>query len=537
MNVWKTKHQRPDPTPILLSAGLDAADAVNLLTPYGFQDPSKADANLQAMAGDPQARQGLAAILYELLTAVSATADPDQALNEWDRYLESGVRRVQLFTYLAQAPHLLHLLCTIFGNSPAMAQTLHRTPLLIYWLGEEQVLTNRVSRPTREKELQASLAPFATAELKLDALRRFNRRELLRIGVQDLSQRSTVPETVTALSDLATLIIQTAYEIVDDEMKTEYGVPMHRNRHGQFLETGFVVLGMGKLGGRELNYSSDVDLIYAYASSDGETQGSPGQKIVPNEMYFETLARKLTQVLSVATQEGALFRVDLRLRPEGTVGPLVHSIDTAVQYYQTRGRDWERLAFLKARPIAGTVSVGQALLRRIRPFILGDGDHSEQAVFQTIRSLKSQIHAKMVRREETIRNVKLGTGGIREIEFIVQGLQLLHGRRQPRILDRNSLTALKKLRHAQLLDQAAVEKLSQAYVFLRNVEHKLQMVYELQTHSLPIDQEEIGKCAIRLGYQTTSSHDAGAALLTRYQQVTQSVRQEFVKLFYHTPTV
>ena len=340
----------PDPQPLLLASGLSADDVDGLLRPYRFQDPKKADANLQSIAGDPQERQDLAILLKDLLIGVGDTADPDQALNQWDHYVKSGIHRGQLFQYLAQAPRMLHLLCTIFGNSPAMAHTLTRDPLLVYWLAEKSVLDRSPTQRRLEQQLRASLATYKTVELKLEALRRFNRREMLRIGIRDLLRLATVSETVVALSELACVIIQAAFDLIDGALRMKHGPPNHRDRLGKEKETGFVVLGMGKLGGGELNYSSDVDLVYLYESSHGETKAAKGQIKISNEAYFEAVARELTNVLSVATQEGSVFRVDLRLRPEGTVGSLTHSLDEAIRYYHSRGRDWERFAFIKAYP-------------------------------------------------------------------------------------------------------------------------------------------------------------------------------------------
>ena len=427
---------RPDPTPLLLSAHLQPEEVVRVLEAYGFQHPPKADANLQAMAGGPPERQALSKIVKGLLEAVGQSADPDQALNEWERFVQSGINRAQLFHYLAQAPRLLHLLCTIFGNSPAMAQTLIRDPLLVYWLGEESTVSQPPTQSPLRHMLMDAIQTFHTSELKLDALRRFMRREMLRIGVRDLLRYASVVETVISLSDLASVVIQCAYTIVEGDLQKKHGQPFHRDQRGKECETGFVVLGIGKLGGAELNYSSDVDLIYLYESSEGETRAKKGQGSVSNEEYFETLARGLTGALADATQEGSIFRVDLRLRPEGSLGPLARSLDEAQRYYETRGRDWERLAFIKARPIAGEKRVGQKFLRRLKIFVRGAEVCSPQRVLQTIRSLKGKIQDKMVRRGENERHVKLGIGGIREIEFIVQGLQLLHVRRFPHVMKR-----------------------------------------------------------------------------------------------------
>ncbi|MEP6601856.1 MAG: hypothetical protein ABJB49_08590, partial [Nitrospirota bacterium] len=372
---------RADPTPLLLSAGLTHDAVSELLRPYRLSDPKHADANLQSMAGEPRSRELLAGLLHDLLEAVAETADPDQALNHWERFLQTAGSRIQLFQYLASAPRMLHVLCTLFGNSPYLAQTLIRDPLLVYWLAEEQVLTRRPSRMELERVLRRMLRNVTALELKLDALRRFKRREMLRIGVRDLLRLTSVPDTTAALSDLASVAIQAAYTIVESELQRRYGKPMHRDRTGKWVETGFAVIGMGKLGGAELNYSSDVDLIYVY-TSEGQTRPLMKRRrqaaSIPNEEYFEYLARDLTKALTEHTQEGMVFRVDLRLRPEGTVGSLAGSLARYQQYYRTRGQGWERQAMLKAWPIAGDADTGKAFLRMVRPFVFGAVEGSDR---------------------------------------------------------------------------------------------------------------------------------------------------------------
>jgi len=523
--------KRPDPSPLLLSAHLKPEEVSQILDPYGFQHTPKADANLQAMAGDPQERQALSKILTDLLVAVGQSADPDQALNEWERYVQSGINRAQLFQFLSQAPRLLHLLCTIFGDSPAMAQTLIRDPLLVYWLGEESTIPRAPTPSHLSHTLNNSLDTFNTSDLKFDALRRFTRREMLRIGIRDLLRHASVVETVTSLSDLASVVIQSAYKIVESGLRKKHGVPLHRDRRGKERETGFVVLGLGKLGGGELNYSSDVDLIYLYESSEGETRAKKGQRSVSNETFFETLARELTGALGNATQEGTVFRVDLRLRPEGSLGPLARSLDEAIRYYVSRGRDWERLAFIKAWPIAGEKRVGQNFLRRLRLFVHGAKDDPPQRVLETIRSLKVQIQSKMVRRGENDRHVKLGTGGIREIEFIVQALQLVHVRRFPQIMIRNTLKALSCLTEVKALSKSMADQLAQSYIFLRDVEHKLQMENELQTHLIPQDMTEVAKCAVRLGYSKEhSTQETAIPFLNDYRRHSSKVHQIYKQI-------
>ena len=560
--------RRRDSAPLLLASGLSAESVAELLAPFGFEDRKRADDNIQAMAGEPRSRERLAKILDELLAAVARSADPDLALNHWERFLQAGLNRIQLFDYLIMAPRILHLLCAIFGNSPAMAQTLIRDPALIYWLAEDRVLTRRQSRLELEREVRAALANVAAVELKLEALRRIRRRAMLRLGVRDLLRLAEVPETTAALSDLACVLLQSAYEIVESELQRRYGTPMHRDGKGRLVETGFAVVAMGKLGGGELNFSSDVDLIYVYASDEGEThltagrgqapaKGLSGAPIavrdamghgtvpllwqepvpsIPNEEYFELLARDLTRALSDRTQEGYLFRVDLRLRAEGAVGRLARPLAGYEQYYRTRGQGWERLALLKAWPVAGDRSVGRAFLRAVAPFVYGlphgrARSRAASEVIEQVKAMKEMIDDRMASRRQERRNVKLGLGGIREIEFIVQAAQSLCGGRRPGLRDRSTMGGLEKLAFHRVLSAKERQTLERAYLFLRDVEHKLQMVHDLQTHALPESSDELARCAIRLGYGSTDRRAAGRRFLADHRRHTANVRRMFRSLF------
>ncbi len=527
---------------LLFAKGLTQEEVGALLTPYGIRDPKRADAALQAIAGEPRARAILATFLGEILDGVARTADPDQALTHWERFLEAGLNRVQLFGYLAGFPRLVHLLCATFGNSPAMAQTLIRDPFLVYWLAEEGVLAGQPSRKELEQEVRAALAAVTATELKLEALRRFKRRAMLRIGLRDIQRFAGVQETTAALSDLASVLIQAAYETVEAALQARHGKPTHRDSKNKHVTTGFAVIGMGKLGGGELNFSSDVDLIYVYGSDDGQTKAAPGLTVEPiaNEEYFEYLARDLTKVLTEVTQEGSVFRVDLRLRAEGSVGRLARSLAEYEQYYKVRGQVWERLALLKAWPVAGDPSVGKAFLQLVKPFVLGAkqgpfGLKGATEVLAQVKAVKDMIDEKMSQRGQDRRNVKLGTGGIREIEFTVQALQVLCGRRVPAILDRSTLGGLARLRRLRFLSKEQEEALARAYLFLRDVEHKLQMVHDLQTHALPEGDEELAQCAIRLGYGVKNREASRAAFVKACRQHTTLVNGAFRDLFAAPP--
>ena len=534
---------KPDPAPLLLASERDPRNIRGILTAYGVTDLAQADRNLQSMAGDPHERHQLAAILSILMESIARTADPDQALNHWERLLDN-VTRSTFLDYLHSSPRMLDLLSTIFGNSDSLAFTIIRDPMLVSWLSEENVLSKPSTRAGLEQALRKQLARLTVKELKLAALRRFRRREMLRIGVRDLLRLADVSETTASLSDLAALLIHAAYDIVDADLRRQYGRPMHKNRQGRWVETGFAVIGMGKLGGHELNYSSDVDLIYVYASHEGETRATQaGAKTeaagISNEEYFEILSRELTRALSEPTKEGPLFRVDLRLRAEGSVGQLARSLEDYRNYYATRGQIWERLALLKAWPVAGSDEVGKAFLQTVRMFILGRGQAKPglagaKAVIEDVRAVKEMIDAKMSDRGHERRNVKLGTGGIREIEFLVQTIQVLAGKAVPALLDRSTLGSLNVFAAKKLLSVKERDALSTAYVFLRDVEHKLQMVHDLQTHSLPDEAEELARCAIRLGYGTEERESGVTQFLADHQLHTDLVNRTF-RAFFHQP--
>lgn len=539
---------RPDPTPVLLAPKLEPAQVEAILRPYGLQRIKEADANLQSMAGDPRQRHQLAGILPALLESIERTADPDLALNQWERWLASGVSRSAVLEYLGTAPRMLDLVCTIFGNSNSLACTLVHDPLLLYWLAQQNVLSTAPTKAGMERMVRQSLETVTSTELKLDALRRFRRREMLRIGVRDLLRLADVVETTASLSDLAAVLIDAAYRVVDGGLRTQFGVPMHRNRQGRWVETGFTVIGMGKLGGHELNYSSDVDVLYVCESHEGETRRivsrrrkakGPVQGSLSNEEYFEILARELTKALTEQTHEGYLYRVDLRLRAEGSVGQLTRSLDEYDIYYRTRGQAWERLALLKAWPIAGSREVGKSFIKLVRPFVLAPSSKRravEQglAIVEEVRSVKERIDAKMAERGQEQRNVKLGGGGIREIEFLVQTIQVLAGHRLPGILDRGTIGSLARLHSVDILSLKQQTALTRAYQFLRDVEHKLQMVHDMQTHALPDRQDKLERCAIRMGY-TGASRSAALKQFQADHAAHRTVVHDIFHSFFETP--
>jgi len=498
-----------DPRKLLLAPGLEDVAVAAILQPYGFEDYRRADANLQSLADEPWARQHLADLIETLLESLAESANPDQALGYLESFAKAGAMKLALFSYLKTSPAALHLLTTVFGASPSLSQILIRNPEYLHWVTRPEVL-NRM-RPERKlkQDLQTSLSSIRSKEHRLDALRRFKRRELLAIGVRDLLGNTTVEETTRSLSMLADLLIQEAYGVCRQALTEQYGRP----------RSGFTVLAMGKLGGGELNFSSDVDLIYLCGSDTGTT-------------YFRRLAQDLTHALSDITKEGYLFRVDLRLRPEGRVGEIVGSFDQFRRYYRgSRGQAWEKLAHIKARPIAGDTTLGKRFLSMMRPFVYQSWHTaSPHILLSEVRRIKRLIDDKMTKHGESQRNVKLGIGGIREIELTVQTLQTLFGRVRPAIQERNTVKALTKLMRARLISLEEHQFLVEAYWFLRNVEHKLQMVEEQQTHTLSADPLELRRCALRLGYRDSEEGKSTERFSRDHARYTERVHEIFTSV-------
>lgn len=470
---------------LLLAPQLNRQTVALLLEPYGLKDAAGADANLQSIAAEPSERQMLAEILGILLASAAQSADPDRALMYLERFARSGVNRAQLLSYLATSPEALEILMRTLGGSPYMAEILIRDPQLFYWVTDPQILRRRRTKREIQREIIRTAKAVETEQLQLDYLRFLKRREMLYIGVRDLLRVSSVEETWTALSTLAEALISSAYWICATALRREHGIPGN-------AFTEFTVLAMGKLGGGELNFSSDVDLMYLYASPQEEAAG------ISAPDYFRRLAQKITLGLNSLTGEGYLYRVDLRLRPEGKAGNMADSLERFRHYYGTRLAPWERLALTKAAPVAGNRALGTAFLSMAQEFTY-DPPFGPDAVHEVL-AMKRRIDEHVALRRRGGHNVKLGAGGIREIELVAQSLQVRHGSRLPQVRARNTLKALRALHDESLLTPDEYEALVKAYVFLRDVENKLQMVHDAQTHSLPVDDAELAACVSLLGY-------------------------------------
>jgi [glutamine synthetase] adenylyltransferase / [glutamine synthetase]-adenylyl-L-tyrosine phosphorylase len=375
---------------------------------------------------------------------------------------------------------LLHLISV----SSICASRLVRHPEILLWLSRPEIS----AEPRHAQAMRIGLQRIAEGSAfagNFEALRFWKGREMTRIALREVAGAASLEETTLEVSQLAEICLREVYSYWDCELRSRRGGP----------DTPFAVLGLGKLGGRELNHSSDIDVIFVY--------GEEGQ-VSPNLTYhewFNLLGAKIIETFAAHDPAGALFRIDLRLRPEGTAGPLARSIDSMENYYAGFGETWERLALIKARGIAGSRELAYEFLRQHQPFIFPKSPTRD--VLEEIESIKRRIERDIVGHENIGRDVKLGAGGIREIEFVVQALQLLHGARHAFLQETSTLKVLPVLADLELLPHQEARTLEDAYRFLRSVEHRLQIEAEQQTHTVPENSEALRRLAGSLGFSST----------------------------------
>jgi len=387
---------------------------------------------------------------------------------------------------------LLPELCRVWACSEFVARHCLRDPALLFDLLDSGDLHRVYAADTLAARVQAALARCADAPALAVALRRLRRREMVRIAWRDIAGHADLWQTTADLSALAEACIRGALARLHEWLVAEWGTPTGA-ASGEPQQ--LVVLGMGKLGAGELNFSSDIDLIFAFPEH-GETRGAA--KTRSNEEFFTRLGRELIRVLDENNAEGFVFRVDMRLRPFGGSGALALSFEAMESYYQVHGRDWERYALIKARPVAGRLEDGERLMGLLRPFVYRR--YLDYGAFAQLREMKAMVAAE-VRRKGMADNVKLGAGGIREVEFIAQAFQLIRGGREPALQQRELRRVLDWLGERDYLPHYVVEQLLEAYVFLRDTEHRLQEYRDQQTHSLPGDERDRQRLAYAMGLE------------------------------------
>ena len=467
------------------------------LAPLGFDDPAQACRTLQGMAGHDVPDAAYGAFLGVITEALEGSADPDRAVANLGRWAGAVGSRVSAYGMLASYPTAARMLLTVFAASQFFADLLIHTPEYL------EVLTNPTIRE-RGRDAGALWADLSrrvgiakTPNARRDALRRFKPPEVLRIGVRDLLGYADMPETARAISDFADVCVRMALQVCAEERG--------------LAAPPFAVFALGKMGGQELNYASDIDLIFVH----GDAMPA-GEAMKLGEAVRDALAK--------ATGAGFVFRVDLRLRPEGRFGPVSRSLESCRAYYESWAEPWERQALMKARFVAGDAAVGMSFSEMAEAFVYRR--RVEESFIESIRGNKRRLERKVTRAGEADINVKEGVGGIRDIEWTAQLMQLVAGGANPALRGGNTLNALTALEAAGLLTGEEREALAESYVFLRTVEHRLQIRDELPVRNIPVEPGELRRFGRRLGYPD------GSHFMADYRRHTDRVHGLFERLFY-----
>jgi glutamate-ammonia-ligase adenylyltransferase len=466
-------------------------------------------------------------------TAFDQCADPVRARRTWERLAQGpeGTRLKALAA--AQRRPLLALL----SGSESAGELLVRHPEWIAPLLDPTGLEHPRTVQGLRRELNGALAPLLRQHDHARALcsvRAFKQREMVRIATRDLARFGTVQQVTREISDVADVCLSAVHDVCREQLLQRYGQPHHRTAAGIWTPTGFCVVGLGKLGGRELNYSSDVDVVFVYADEGQVLKASPkaGRSQasgIANHQFFRRLAEAFIAEVSRLADAGMLYRIDLRLRPEGDQGPVARSLPSYESYYAQYGQIWERMMLLKARCVAGDAAVAGEFLEMIQAFRYPR--FVSESTLQEIAAMKRRLETEVVRTGELDRNVKLGRGGIREIEFIAQSLQLLHGGRMPFLQGSQTLPTLEKLSDYNLLSTEEARALGAAYRFLRDVEHRLQMDKNLQTHTIPDRGDALERLAALMGCGDpqafeTARHTHTSAVRNVYRRLFLSVDEQ-----------
>ncbi len=429
--------------------------------------------------------------------------DPEAAT----RFLASLAEKHPLqLRQLRKSNALLSDILTLVAYSPLLASTLLQHPEYIAWLKRK-----RAETVVRNKdELLESLARFSLTNSQIEPqilLSRFRRRELLRIFLRDIRQLATIAEITEEISNLADAILEHALRLAKQELNNRYGAPLETDDKGRKLPADICIVSLGKLGSKELNYASDIDLFFLY-SAEGMTSGIGDRDPMSNREYFIKLAETIVRLVGQQTGEGAAYRVDLRLRPHGRVGPLAMSCAETVRYYQTEAEAWERQVLIRSRSSAGAERIFREFIDAVAATVFAANVSVSEAL-RRVGESKQKIDLENITAKGT--NVKLGIGGIREIEFIAQALQLAYGGRDRWLRSPHTLISLVRLADRKLLTDHELTELADAYAFLRQLEHILQMENGLQTHTVPNDEVRRSLIARRMRFADLATFESAVA--------------------------
>lgn len=489
----------------------------SLLESIAFREPQRARRELASVTS------GLPPPVQEQLEVLLAsTPDPDRAI----RYLASlKQQHPDACIRMASSPATLHHLITVFSYSHFLSDEILQNPQWIEQLGNMDRVFSAAEYASRLLEF---LGPAASGAPPAFSLALFRRQQILRILLRDVLGFCSISETTDELSNLAGAILDVSYRGIRAELIARHGTPVYTGETGAEHECGMAVIALGKLGGAELNYSSDIDLMFVY-TANGETTGP---NAISNKEFYKKVANQYTELLSTYTAEGLCYRVDLRLRPDGSLGEVCISLDGAKRYYQSRARDWELQMLIKGRVAAGDGDAGRQLLECVEPLIYSTT--LDFSAIEAVSATRERISEKLNKRKPSRAafDIKLAPGGIRDIEFLVQCLQRLHGGRVPWVRHGGTLLALSRLSDKDLLSASEYGRLASAYRFLRNLEHRLQFADDRQTHSLPTDPGELDLLAAKMPVAQLGSVPSGEKLLNQLNGHLEAVEEIYERVIH-----
>ncbi len=501
-------------------------ESTERLRALGFIDPRGALRNLRLLSAGPF-RDSLA----EVLSAAALSPSPDGALNNLEA-ISAGLPEKLIADSLSFRSDTVRRLITVCGSSMYLSNILSQDPGLYRRAFAGDALSESKDFDAFRAELRAMTEGMEDAENAARALRAYKHREFLRIGARDLLWLSPLEETTRELSDLASASLDAAVEFSMESVRKAHGAPLYIAGDGQTKEAEFAVIGMGKLGGRELNFSSDIDILYVYTSDNGESAGAPGRPETRTSLhaFFVKVSLLVNKLISNVTELGFVFRIDLDLRPEGRSGALANSLPGMEAYYESWGLSWERAAMIKARPVAGSLRLGEEFLDMIKPFVYRR--YMDFTVLEEIKLMKEKIDLSLLRRSPDAVDVKLGAGGIREIEFFCQALQLVHAGKDESVRERNTLRAMDRLLSRGYMKEEEAAALKAGYVFLRNLEHRIQIVEGRQSQAVPARRDELERLARMMGFADAGGRKAGEFFWEEYKARTNAVHDIYRSLFY-----
>ena len=507
------------------------------LAGVGFADPEKAYENLLAVRDgeiysppSPKRLKVMRSLGPAVIAEIAKSGAPDQALFNLASFSHRIGGRTGFLTLLAEKPETMRLLITLFADSQFLTDLFLKRPELIDTLIRVDMTRIDKSKDAMLADLRQNLAAVDDIEGKLNALRRYKNEEFIRIGLHDLGGSIEFLAVLRQLSDLAVACLQAALDLTLTELSEKFGVVANGR---------FAVLGGGKIGAREIDYNSDLDLVFIYdAGEDAQTRGGSQGRLPAHEFYVR-VGQRLPTYLSAPTEEGIAYKIDMQLRPSGKAGPVVCSLDAYRDYHTSAAQLWERQALIKARFIAGETSLGREVEEVIEQCAYGVG--LTQEGIGEIHHLRMRMERELAGEDESRFNLKKGRGGLVDIEFLTQMLQLAHGHRIAGVRQRETLAALKALEAAKILKPREYQLLADGYLFLRQLDHRLRLERDQSLDGFDTEPGRLDGIAKALGYSKPRNQSSkrtgqsGQKLLRDYQLRREKIRACYERYFVTEP--